>query len=248
MKEYVLSFDVAKGKSKAGLFAFDRERGMKEVLRPLDYGHSDESLGKLMERLGSIPLAEIAAVMESTYVYQDPLISFLKGKGFGEIIVFNPQSIKKSDGSIRKTKNDRLDCGKIARFYFRNEWTRPSERSAEENELRIMSRHLDSLRKQQSRVKCQIRRYITDVFPELEEIADENNALFSDGFVNLLEKYGHAVLLRNRSLETIASAWPGREEGLPSMMNMRRGSDRPTGKAFGPFLRTRWRSRTSFRD
>ena len=157
MKKYVLAVDVGKGKSKIGLFGVNTQTMRVEtILKPKDYAHSESELGCLLTRIGDLPVGDIGVMMESTYVYQSPLVVFFRRHGFTEISVINPLKIKKSCGDIQKVKTDKIDCRRIARFYFFSEWTVPIEISEEHREARELSRYIDSMLKEKASLTCRL--------------------------------------------------------------------------------------------
>ncbi len=210
MKKYVLAIDVGKGKSKIGFFGLDTERmATEKILKPRDFTHSVTDLESLMGMLGNIRPDQIGVMMESTYVYQHPVVEFFERKGFKEITVVNPLKIKRTCGDIQKVKTDRIDCARIASYYYFSQWTKPCEVSSEQREARELARHLDSMRERQIAIRNQIRQHVTNVFPELEKIGDEKNGFFSSGFLNILEKMPHPLSLRKKTEKGIVSLMAG---------------------------------------
>ena len=211
MKKYVLAVDVGKGKSKIGLFGVNTQTMRVEtILKPKDYAHSESELGCLLTRIGDLPVGDIGVMMESTYVYQSPLVVFFRRHGFTEISVINPLKIKKSCGDIQKVKTDKIDCRRIARFYFFSEWTVPIEISEEHREARELSRYIDSMLKEKASLTCRLRQHLCMVFPEIESIAEEKSPITSDGFLNLFESGMHPETLKKKTVPGIVTLMAGK--------------------------------------
>lgn len=211
MKKYVLAIDVGKGKSKIGFFGLDTEKMTTEkILKPKDFGHSIADLESLLGMIRNVQRNQIGVMMESTYVYQNPIIEFFKRKGFEEITLVNPLKIKKTCGDIQKVKTDRIDCARIASYYYFSQWTKPFEVSSEHREARELARYLDSIREELNAIRNRIRQHLTNVFPELEKIGDEKSNIFSSGFLNILEKMPHPLSLRKKTEKGIVSLMAGK--------------------------------------
>jgi len=210
MKKYVLAVDVGKGKSKIGLFGVNSQTMQVEtLLKPKDYAHSESELGCLLTEIGDRPVGDIGVLMESTFVYQNPLVVFFKRHGFTEISVINPLKIKKSCGDIQKVKTDKIDCRRIARFYFFSEWTAPIEISEEHREARELSRYIDSMLKEKATLINKLRQHLCVVFPEIESLAGEKSPITSDGFLNLFESGMHPEILKRKTIPGIVTLMAG---------------------------------------
>ncbi len=205
--KFVLSCDVAKGKSTFGLFEFE-EGNLKIVKRPKNYDHNSKSLTDLCDDFELADKKDALVMMESTYVYQKPLVTFLRSRGFSNIVVENPLLIARKGFELTKTKTDNLDCLKIADYAFRQKWEKPVEVSEEQQEARTLSRYIESLLKQATAVQNKIRLYLVVVFPEIEKIAGDS--LFSRGILNLLKTYPHPCTISRKTVDGIVTAMAGK--------------------------------------
>ena len=173
MKKYVLAIDIGKGASKIGLYGLNTEnmRTIK-IMKPRNFKHSIEGLDGIGKALAGIPMDQIGVMMESTYVYQMPVVEYFKRKGFDEITVVNPLKIKRTCGDIQKVKTDMVDCDRISAYYFFSQWKKPLTVSKEQREARELSRYIDFLQKEATRVGNKIRQNLSNVFPELESFPE----------------------------------------------------------------------------
>lgn len=148
MKKYVLAIDIGKGTSKIGLYGLNTEnmRTIK-IMKPRNFKHSIEGLDGIGKALAGIPMDQIGVMMESTYVYQMPVVEYFKRKGFDEITVVNPLKIKRTCGDIQKVKTDMVDCDRISAYYFFSQWEKPLTVSKEQREARELSRYIDFLQR-----------------------------------------------------------------------------------------------------
>lgn len=211
MKKYVLAVDVGKGKSKIGFYGLDTvNMKTSKIMKPRDFTHSIDSLDEIDKALGGIPVNQIGVMMESTYVYQMPVVEYFKRKGFDEITVVNPLKIKRTCGDIQKVKTDKIDCGRIAAYYYFSQWEKPYVVTADHREARELSRFIDSLQKEATTVRNKIRQHLSNVFPELEKIGDEKNNLFKAGFLNLIENIPHPLSIRKKTKAGIVTVMAGK--------------------------------------
>lgn len=211
MKKYVLAVDVGKGKSKIGFFDVNTETMQVEtLLKPKDYVHTEDQLLQLMTKIKDYSLDDIGVMMESTYVYQSPLVVFFKRHGFKEISVINPLKIKRSNGNIQTVKTDDIDCHRIARYYFFSEWTAPVDISEEHGEARELSRYIDSMLKEKTALTNRLRQHLCLVFPEIEAIAEEKSPITSNGFLNLFESCIHPEALKRKTIPGIVTLMAGK--------------------------------------
>lgn len=217
MKPYVLAVDVGKGKSKIGLFGLDTATmRTTKIMKPRDFRHSFEDLDTIGKSIGDIPMDQIGIMMESTYVYQNPVVEYFRRKGFDEITVINPLKIKKTCGDIQKVKTDKIDCGRIAAYYYFSQWEKPLDVSQGQREARELSRHLDTLQREATAIRNRIRQHLSNVFPELEKIGDKKKGFFNVGFLNLIEKTPHPLSIMKKTKAGIISVMAGKGRKDPS--------------------------------
>ena len=116
-KEYVLAIDVAKRKSMYYILSIQGEI----ILDAIEYEHTLSNFKLIDSKIREGQLEQnLAVFMESTSTYHYPVMRYFLELGY-EVIVVNPNLVKKSSTSFRKTKTDRLDCIKIAETYFKEE-------------------------------------------------------------------------------------------------------------------------------
>lgn len=217
MKKYVLAIDIGKGTSKIGLYGLNTENmRTTKIMKPKNFKHSIEGLDGIGKVLAGIPMDQIGVMMESTYVYQMPVVEYFKRKGFDEITVVNPLKIKRTCGDIQKVKTDMVDCDRISAYYFFSQWEKPLTVSKDQREARELSRYIDFLQKEATRVGNKIRQHLSNVFPELERIGDSKGSLFKAGFLNLIEKCPHPLSIRKKTKAGIISAMAGKGRRDPS--------------------------------
>jgi transposase len=137
-------------------------------------------------------------------------VEYFKRKGFDEITVVNPLKIKRTCGDIQKVKTDIVDCDRISAYYFFSQWKKPLTVSKEQREARELSRYIDFLQKEATRVGNKIRQNLSNVFPELERIGDSKGSLFKAGFLNLIEKTPHPLSIRKKTKAGIISTMAGK--------------------------------------
>ena len=173
MPKFVLSCDVAKGKSTFGLFEFE-DGSLKTIKRPRNYEHNLDGLMAMYNDFELKDREDVLVMMESTLVYQTPLVVFFKSHGLENVVVENPLLIARKSFGLTKTKTDNLDCFRIADYAFRQQWEKPVQVSKEQQEARTLSRYIDSLLSQATVVQNKIRLYLVAVFPEIEKIAGKS--------------------------------------------------------------------------
>ncbi len=113
-----VGIDVSKGKSTVAIL-----RPLGEVVQePTEFSHDEIGLERLADLI--LPLGEdTKVVMEATGRYHEPVAHALHEKGI-VVCVVNPIAIHNAGNgvSVRKTKTDRIDSLKIAKFGLDN-WT-----------------------------------------------------------------------------------------------------------------------------
>ena len=117
MPKFVLSCDVAKGKSTFGLFEFE-DGSLKTIKRPRNYEHNLDGLMAMYNDFELKDREDVLVMMESTLVYQTPLVVFFKSHGLENVVVENPLLIARKSFGLTKTKTDNLDCFRIEIYRF----------------------------------------------------------------------------------------------------------------------------------
>lgn len=157
----------------------------------------------LLQRISACSLSPSNVVigMESTGCYHLNLYSFLVSMNFQTLII-NPlliSSFMKLD--LRKTKTDKKDASVIAHFLLlHQDAVHHLNTSDEIVDLRDLARQRESLGKQISSIKNDLKRLLSITFPELEQ---ETN-VFSHSVLTVLTRLSSANALRRASVSQIA--------------------------------------------
>lgn len=157
----------------------------------------------LLQKIYSFSLSKTNVVvgMESTGCYHLNLFSFLTGMNFQALII-NPLLISnfmKLD--LRKTKTDKKDAAVIAHFLLlHQDAVHKLNLSEEIADLRDLARQRESLVKQMSALKNDLKRLLSITFPELEK---ETN-VFSHSVLTVLTLFASASAVQRASVSQIA--------------------------------------------
>lgn len=185
--KYILSFDIAKGKS---VYCFIDE--LKNIIiEPSSIEHNKNDFDKLWNIIKNY--SNLVVVMESTSIYHLPVENYFRSKGINTIVI-NPKLVKQFKDTLNKSKTDKLDCFKIARcylgtidnFYYKND---------EYFMYNPLARQYWSLVEGQTRLKNRYRQLIDIVFPEFSLVF---NDLYSDLALNFIHDFPHPSLFVNR--------------------------------------------------
>lgn len=165
-KEYVMAIDVAKGKSMFYILSIHGE----VILDAIEYEHTLSNFKLIELKIREERIKQnLAVFMESTSVYHYPVMRYFLGQAY-EVIVVNPNLVKKSFTSFRKTKTDRLDCIKIAETYYKE---KIKSNAAKTNgiyfNLMTIHRQYLSLEKSLTALKNRYVRLLDICIPEHEE-------------------------------------------------------------------------------
>jgi transposase len=150
---------------------------------------------KLMSRLEILPISKEGLLigMESTACYHMNLFSFLLVSGYMAVII-NPLLISNFvKMQLRKTKTDKKDAFVIAHFLsMYADGLIQSSVSTHISDLRDLSRQRESLLSQMTALKCDMKRILTIVFPELERLT----GVFTKSILKLLGRFpsAHAIV------------------------------------------------------
>jgi len=139
--------------------------------------------------------------MESTGCYHLNLFSFLTGMNFQAFII-NPLLISnfmKLD--LRKTKTDRKDATVIANFLrLHQDAVHQLNASEEIADLRDLARQRESLGRQMTALKNDLKRLLSITFPELEKQTN----VFSHSVLTVLTLFASAAAVQRASVAQIA--------------------------------------------
>jgi transposase len=147
-----------------------------------------EKLVSHLEAL-SMPQEGLLIGMESTACYHMNLFSFLLAAGYTAVII-NPLLISNFvKMQLRKTKTDKKDALVIAQFLLMHMDTlAQTSISPHVSDLRDLSRQRESLLSQMTALKCDMKRILTIVFPELEKLT----GVFTKSILKLLSRFPSA--------------------------------------------------------
>ena len=185
--EYILSFDIAKGKS---VYCFIDEK--RNVIRDATLiEHKKDEFDELFNFISKYK--SLVVIMESTSVYHLPVENYFRSKAV-ETIVMNPKLVKQFRDSLNKSKTDKLDCFKIARCYL-GTIDNLYQKQDEYFIFNPLARQYWSLVEGQTRLKNRYKQLIEIVFPEFNLLFDD---LYSDLALNFIHDFPHPVLFVNR--------------------------------------------------
>jgi len=154
-----------------------------------------EGFEELMNRLENLPIPKESLLigMESTACYHINLFSFLLAGGYVAVLI-NPLLISNFvKMQLRKTKTDKKDAFVIAHFLsLYADGLAQSSISPHISDLRDLSRQRESLLSQMTALKCDMKRILTIVFPELEKLT----GVFTKSILKLLSRFpsAHAIV------------------------------------------------------
>lgn len=188
--EYILSFDIAKGKS---VYCFIDN--LKNII--IDASLIEHNKNEFDDLYNIIKdHASLTVVMESTSIYHLPVENYFRAKGI-KTIVMNPKLVKQFKDTLNKSKTDKLDCFKIARCYLGtiDNFYHKYDKYFIYNPL---ARQYWSLLEGQTRLKNRYKQLIEVVFPEFTLIF---NDLYSDLALNFIHDFPHPELFINRRLD-----------------------------------------------
>ena len=185
--EYILSFDIAKGKS---VYCFiDENKNI--IIDATLIEHKKNEFDTLFDNINSY--RPLTVVMESTSVYHLPVENYFRSKAI-DTIVMNPKLVKQYRDTLNKSKTDKLDCFKIARCYLGTIDTL-YQKNDEYFMFNPLARQYWSLVEGQTRLKNRYKQLIEIVFPEFNLLF---NDLYSDLALNFIHDFPHPVLFVNR--------------------------------------------------
>ena len=92
--EYILSFDIAKGKS---VYCFVDEK-KNIVIKPTSINHNKKEFDLLFNSVKKY--RQLTVVMESTSIYHLPVENYFRSKGI-ETIVMNPKLVKQFKDTLK---------------------------------------------------------------------------------------------------------------------------------------------------
>jgi hypothetical protein len=185
--EYILSFDIAKGKSVYCFINSDK----KIIIDSTSINHLKNEFDKLYTIVSHYN--NLTVVMESTSIYHLPVENYFRSKGINTIVI-NPKLVKQFKDTLNKSKTDKLDCFKIARCYLGTIDTL-YQKNDEYLLYNPLARQYWSLIEGQIRLKNRYKQLIEIVFPEFNLLFDD---LYDDLALNFIHDFPHPELFINR--------------------------------------------------
>lgn len=188
--EYILSFDIAKGKS---VYCFlDSNRNI--IIDPTSINHFKDEFDDLFNKVKNYK--NLTVIMESTSIYHMPVENYFRAKGINTIVI-NPKLVKQFKDTLNKSKTDKLDCFKIARCYLGTIDTL-YQKNDEYLMFNPLARQYWSLIEGQTRLKNRYKQLIEIIFPEFNLIF---NNLYDDLALNFIHDFPHPELFVNRRMD-----------------------------------------------
>ena len=185
--EYILSFDIAKGKS---VFCFiDNNKNI--IIDSTSITHNKMEFDNLFEFVRNYD--NLTVVMESTSIYHLSVENYFRSKSINTIVI-NPKLVKQYKDTLNKSKTDKIDCFKIARCYL-GTIDNLYQKNDEYLFYNPLARQYWSLVEGQTRLKNRYKQLIEIVFPEFNLIFDD---LYSDLSLNFIHDFPHPELFVNR--------------------------------------------------
>lgn len=193
----VVGIDISKDKFDVCCLTKD-SRELFRVSEPMDINGFDRLAHTIMSHIADP--ASVVIGMESTGCYHLNLFSYLTHRNYLTLII-NPLLVKNfMKVDLRKTKTDRKDAAGIARFLLEHQDVVHQLNSSEEiGDLRDLARQRESLNRQISAMKNDLKRLLSITFPELEKRTN----VFSRSVLELLTRYPSARAIRSASADEI---------------------------------------------
>ena len=198
--KYVLTLDVAKGKSMVMLSS---EVG-EVLIEPYEIIHNLNSFNDLKTNIIKlIPIDNLTVIMEATSIYFKAPEKYFKDNNF-KVIVFNPMITNQRLTNIRKTKTDKKDCIKLAEYFFKdcipNKYSKPDDIFTRLNELSRQYHHLDE---GITRHKNRYKDLIHLCFPELE-LCFKDSKIYEITALNFIKEFTHAEFIKEKRVDALA--------------------------------------------
>lgn len=176
-----VGIDVAKNKHDVTVID---ETG-KIVLKPITITNRKQGFDLLHNTLKQLG-QDCLIAMEDTGHYALNLLTFLHLKNY-QIYTYNPLLIKEftKSLSLRKTKTDKKDAHTIALKLLSDPNRDLFKHDNRKEELKILTRHMNRLKKHQSDWKVQYTKCLDMIFPELHQVVTKH----SDYVYELLKQF-----------------------------------------------------------
>jgi len=149
--------------------------------------------------------------MESTSSYHYPVERYFDNNGY-KVVVINPNLVKKSDTSFRRTKTDKEDCFKIANCYFKEEIKSNALKSLNiYDDLTTLNRQYLSLEKSLTALKNRYVRLLDICIPEHENFYlnkmgnSDRSAKYSIKMLNFYYEFPHSEIIASTRIDKLAN-------------------------------------------
>ena len=165
-----IGVDVAKNKHDVTVL---NDKG-QTVLKPLMIANSRAGFDLLHQSLKQLN-QDCLIALENTGHYAFNLLNFLHEHDY-QVYTYNPLLIKEfaKSLSLRKTKTDKKDARVIALKLLSDPNREQFKHDKRQEELKILTRHLNRLKKKQTDWKVQYTRCLDIIFPELDKHSSES--------------------------------------------------------------------------
>ena len=196
MSIYV-GIDVASEKHDCCIMAADRS-----VLKQFSFKNDAEGFDYLLSSMSEYAAVEETYIgLESTGVYGNNLVEFLRRKGY-ETSTFNPLLIKKSiqATTLRKTKTDKADARFLALYLTQEPFKPDTQVSYHISELKSLSRSRFSLVQERAEAKTKLKSVLIQLFPEFSKVFSD---VFGASALAVLSKYPSAEAISKCKLKTL---------------------------------------------
>jgi transposase len=201
-KEYVMAIDIAKGKSVYFILSKQGEI----ILDPIEYEHTLSNFHLIDLKIREEKIKQdLTVLMESTSTYHYPVMRYFLEQGY-EVIVVNPNLVKKSSTTFRKTKTDRLDAIKIAETYFKEEIKSNAIKNGTlYDDLQAANRQYLNLEKALTAIKNRYTRLLDLCIPEHDRFYTNKKDRYNKKYITLFEYLPHTEFVQTTRVDRIAN-------------------------------------------
>lgn len=201
-KNYVLAIDIAKYKSMFYLASVHGE----VLLEPTDYEHTLSNFKSIDQLIRKEDIKNnLTVFMESTSSYHYPVMRYFLENKY-DVIVVNPNLVKKSSTSFRRTKTDRLDTFLIADTYFKEEIKSNAIRdNILYSDLQSSNRQYLSIEKALTAIKNRYTRLLDICIPEHKLLYNNKNDKYLPKYINFFEEFPHTEYIQTTRVDRMAT-------------------------------------------
>lgn len=173
-----IGIDISKDSFDVALF-------IQSIAHQLQFRNDRTGFGQFQKWLKKRKVVEAHACMEATGRYADELARFLYDRGF-EVSVVNPKRIKSyAESKLTRSKTDAVDAAIIEDFCRTQQPRLWKPASPEIEELQMMTRHLEALKKMRTQELNRLKSGLTA--PVVREII-EKHIVFLEQEIEQLEE------------------------------------------------------------